>query len=83
MLMHWFTNGQGLPHGGVSGVLDRVLEAVHRAGGRMVIERCPPGAKSRYDVWDDVGPPLAIMRRLKEQYDPKGVLNPGRFVGGI
>ena len=38
---------------------------------------------STADVWDDVGEPVAIMRRLKEQYDPERVLNPGRFVGGI
>jgi FAD/FMN-containing dehydrogenase len=30
-----------------------------------------------------VGPSLAIMRRLKEELDPAGVLSPGRFVGGL
>ena len=38
---------------------------------------------SGYDAWGDVGPALAIMKRIKERFDPKGVLNPGRFVGGI
>jgi glycolate oxidase FAD binding subunit len=38
---------------------------------------------SGYDAWGDMGPALAIMKRIKERFDPKGVLNPGRFVGGI
>jgi glycolate oxidase FAD binding subunit len=36
-----------------------------------------------YDAWGDVGPSLAIMKRIKERFDPTGLLNPGRFVGGI
>jgi glycolate oxidase FAD binding subunit len=46
------------------------------AGGAGLL---PPG----YDAWGEVGPALAIMKRIKERFDPKGVLNPGRFVGGI
>jgi glycolate oxidase FAD binding subunit len=39
----------------------------------------PPG----YDAWGDVGPTLGLMKRIKERFDPNGILNPGRFVGGI
>ena len=69
---------------------ERILEAVsgaralvNAAGGRLVIERCPPGVKSAMDVWDNVGESLDVMRRMKEQYDPGSILNPGRFAGGI
>ena len=61
----------------------RTIDAVRRLGGSIVIEQCPVETKTRIDVWDRVGEPLATMRRLKEQYDPRRVLNPGRFVGGI
>ena len=64
-------------------VLDRAWEAVHNLEGSSIVERCPVEVKADLDVWGDVGEPINIMRRLKEQYDPKGTINPGRFVGRI
>jgi len=53
-------------------------------GGSAVIERRPPGLERDVDVWGPIGAgELAVMRRLKEEFDPTGVLNPGRFVGGL
>lgn len=67
-------------------VLDAVAafrRTVAPLGGYAVVERCDPALKARLDVWGDAGPSLALMRRVKEQFDPSGVLNPGRFAGGI
>jgi glycolate oxidase FAD binding subunit len=47
------------------------------------VEHAPPDALAGLDVWGDVGPALEPMRRLKQELDPAGVLNPGRYVGGI
>jgi len=58
-------------------------DAVANAGGACMIERCPPELKSELDVFGDLGAPLEIMRRMKQQFDPKGTLSPGRFAGGI
>ena len=69
--------------GGLSDLLAAARTAAHALDGRAVIERCPAGVKARFDVWDDVGEGIEVMRRLKEQYDPGRTLNPGRFVGGI
>ena len=83
VLIRWFDDGDGASPDEVSKAVDRARDAVHTVGGRLIVERCPLEVKRRFDVWDDIDEPLAIMRRMKDQYDPKGVLNPGRFVGGI
>ena len=83
VLIHWFSDGNAVPDEAVVNVLRQTRETVHHERGRLIIERCPQSVKSEFDVWDDVGEPLTTMRRMKEQYDPKGILNPGRFVGGI
>lgn len=86
--------GNGVLHAGFEGRLpaerwDREVVAPLRArvapaGGGVVVERAPRELKERLDVW---GPPdaeaLGIMRRLKSEFDPLGILNPGRFVGGL
>ena len=54
-----------------------------RGGARLVIERCPYEFKNGIDVWDGAGQELEISRRMKEQFDSAGTLNPGRFVAGI
>lgn len=57
--------------------------AASHASGTFVIEACPSSLKGLIDVWGPVGPDFAIMRRLKEQFDPRRTLSPGRFIGGI
>ena len=67
----------------VAGVLTDWRGLVRAAGGQALIESAPLAVKERVPVWDDPGPPLRIMQRIKSQLDPSGLLNPGRFVGGI
>jgi glycolate oxidase FAD binding subunit len=52
------------------------------ADGSLVVLRPPPGVAD-LDVWGAVGDALPLMRRLKAEFDPGGLLNAGRFVGGI
>ncbi|MBS3921358.1 MAG: FAD-binding oxidoreductase [Deltaproteobacteria bacterium] len=51
--------------------------------GHLVVESAPPDIKKRIDVWGEPRGDYEIMRRLKKEIDPKGILNPGRFVGRI
>lgn len=51
--------------------------------GYVVVEAIDPALKERVDVWGHVGGAFPLMKRLKETLDPQGILNPGRFVGGI
>ncbi|HXJ77359.1 MAG TPA: FAD-binding oxidoreductase [Candidatus Methylomirabilis sp.] len=56
---------------------------VKGAGGHAVMEWAPLPVKERVPVWDEPGPATRLMKSLKSRLDPRGILNPGRFVGGI
>jgi glycolate oxidase FAD binding subunit len=61
--------------------LRRALEG---EGGCLVLERGPIDLKSVCDVWGTIDQKiLDIMMRIKTEFDPAGLLNPGRFVGGL
>ena len=51
--------------------------------GGLVVERAPEGSLAGVDAWGVEGTDLELMRRLKLAYDASGILNPGRFAGGI
>ncbi|MCH8940031.1 MAG: FAD-binding oxidoreductase [Chloroflexi bacterium] len=56
-------------------------EAVTALNGSVVVE-----SRSKLegvDAWGPTPDGFTVMRQLKEQYDPQGILNPGRYVGGI
>ncbi len=61
----------------------RVQGLAKGIGGSAVVERASPELKSRVSVWGDSPEGAHIMTRIKERFDPMGILNPGRFVGGI
>jgi len=70
--------------------LEKVLSLVDwlrilakKLNGYMVVEAIDSTLKDRVDVWGHVGGAFPLMKRLKETLDPQGILNPGRFVGGI
>ena len=56
-------------------------EREHNAGSVVVLHR--PEAMPQLDAWGTPADSLPIMRAIKQQLDPKGTLNPGRFLGGI
>ena len=62
---------------------ERLRARLEALGGTLVLLRSPREVKARCDVWGSPGDALPLMRRVKQQLDPGGVLNPGRFVGGI
>ncbi len=61
----------------------RVQVAVSALGGSTVVEFCSFDLKRRIDVFGDPPPSFELMRRIKQQFDPKGILSPGRFVGRL
>jgi glycolate oxidase FAD binding subunit len=55
---------------------------LEREGGSLVMLG-QTALSATFDAWGDAGDALPVMRAVKQQFDPKNTLNPGRFVGGI
>lgn len=53
------------------------------AGGSLMIEKAPPRIIREADAWGPAGSTVALMKSLKERFDPQDMLSPGRFVSGI
>lgn len=64
-------------------VVEELREIWTRRGGSVVVRSAPPSFKERVEVWGPLGSRLELTRRVKEKFDPRGVMNPGRFAGGI
>jgi glycolate oxidase FAD binding subunit len=66
------------------GALARLRVTVGDVDGAVIVERAPRAVRERLDPWGPVpAPAMAMMRAIKAEFDPRGVLNPGRFVGGL
>jgi glycolate dehydrogenase FAD-binding subunit len=65
-----------------AGAIERLRAACVRAGGHAVVLTAPPAVRDIADMWGPVAG-LALMRRVKDQFDPGHRFAPGRFVGGI
>ncbi|GAA1737872.1 FAD-binding oxidoreductase [Luedemannella helvata] len=70
------------PPGSVPALVTAVRAVAGELDGSAVVTRAPRATSADLDVWGPVRG-LDLMRRVKEQFDPGGVLSPGRFVGGI
>jgi glycolate oxidase FAD binding subunit len=83
--------GNGVTYVGLSGgdegswaqIVEELREIWTRRGGSVVVRGAPLSFKKRVEVWGPLGSRLELSRRVKEKFDPRGTLNPGRFVGGI
>ena len=51
--------------------------------GSAVIRRGVPDLRRRAGAWGQIGDALSVMQAIKRQFDPAGVLNPGRGPGGL
>ena len=78
-----FVGLSGGDAGSIGELLGELRAHVARAEGSVVVLQAPLDIKDSIDVWGPIGDALPLMRRVKERFDPEGILNPGRFVGGI
>jgi glycolate oxidase FAD binding subunit len=64
-------------------MLHDVRNQAEAMDGSVVVMHAPPEFKGQVDVWGDVGGMLPLMQRLKRAFDPRAILNPGRYIGGM
>ena len=61
-----------------------VRRAVAATGGHATLIRAPAPARAAIDVFAPQDAAVAALtKRVKESFDPKGVLNPGRMWAGV
>jgi len=51
--------------------------------GHAVLFAAPPELKHGVEVWGPSPSTIALMHDVKQRFDPHGILNPGRFIGGL
>jgi len=61
-----------------------IRSAVKSVGGHATLIRAPAAVRASVDVFEPQPEALrALGKRVKESFDPKGVLNPGRMWAGV
>jgi glycolate oxidase FAD binding subunit len=78
-----FVTGDVGDAGAFARAVVRARQAMARMHGSLVVQELPVSARTAVDVWGAPPAALALMKRVKERFDPDNRLNPGRFVGGL
>ena len=78
----WASPGVGVAHWSFddADAVTAARAAAEAAGGSLVLLAASDDVKKRVGAWGSPSPTLEVMRRLKDAFDPRHVLNPGRFV---
>jgi FAD/FMN-containing dehydrogenase len=66
-----------------SEALSPLLKGALEAGGNLSVLNAPAPWKAELPIWGQPGRNMEVMRHLKSELDPAGILNTGRYVGGI
>jgi glycolate oxidase FAD binding subunit len=75
----WIAGGQGKEAGASA-----VRSAVAAVGGHATLVRASEDVRLAVPVFEPQPEPvMALTRRLKDTFDPEGVLNPGRMYAGV
>ena len=61
----------------------RLITLAQQQRGHAVIFAAPAKLKQAIDVWGPATPAHALMQKIKQEFDPAGRFNSGRFVGKL
>jgi glycolate oxidase FAD binding subunit len=78
--------GFALPEGGEprrDEVFRQVDLAAAACGGARLLEAGPAWVKRGRDAFGELGGALALVKSVKQRFDPESLLNPGRFAGHL
>jgi glycolate oxidase FAD binding subunit len=64
-------------------LLQQLTQMAANSSATMLIEACPADLKQAIDVFGGPAGSSELMRRLKQEFDPRGTLSPGRFAGKL
>lgn len=64
-------------------MLNELRNRLPSGRGSAVVVRGSSELKQRVDPWGSLGDAFGLMRAVKQQFDPEGILNPGRGPGGL
>jgi FAD/FMN-containing dehydrogenase len=80
-----FLKGTDNENGGerLLAVVEHLLEHCRELGGNLIVERASPSLKPRLPIWGLPRGDQIVMKRIKEQIDPRGIFCPGRLAGEI
>ena len=74
---------RGATHEQICNALLSLREYLGKSQGSLVVLRGSRKVKGKIDAWPKSDSALPLMRRIKEEFDPKKIFSPGRFIGGI
>jgi glycolate dehydrogenase FAD-binding subunit len=74
---------KALPEAVVADALEGLRREAEGAEGSLVLQDAPASLKARVDTWGKPRDGFGVMQRLKAEFDPRGLCNPGRFLGGL
>ena len=83
ILTSYILNYDAAKMGPVVDLIGKFTDEAAKHEGNLIVESSPRDLKERVSVWGRPRSDEVVMRRLKGTVDPGGVLNPGRFVGGV
>lgn len=79
----WASPGVGLAHWAVesdAAAVRAVRAKAESLGGTLVMLNAPEPFMRQVGAWGTTPKTIDVMRRIKQAFDPDGILNPGRFV---